>query len=293
MGINLGAFFSPLVCGTLGEKINFHYGFAAAGIGMLIALLIYLWGEKKFLAHHGLEPIHCKNKEICDYTRTNLDKPLTKEEKQRILVIFILMFFGIFFWASFEQAGSSLTLFADQSTNRILPVFNWEFPASYFQSVNPLFIFILAPIFSTLWIKLSKINKDPSTPIKFSLGLFFVAFGFVLMLIASNIAIINSKVSMFWLLGVYLFHTIGELCLSPVGLSVVTKLSPLKFASLLMGVWFLSSFFANYLGGMFAGNYETMDHKTFFMIPVLLTGVPAILLLFLNKPILKWMNGVE
>ena len=293
MGINLGAFFSPLICGTLGEKINFHYGFAAAGVGMVIGLVIYMLGEKKFLTHHGLAPIHCKNKQVCDNSRANLYKPITKEEKERIFVIFILMFFSIFFWASFEQAGSSLTLFADQSTNRIIPFLHWEFPASYFQSVNPLLIILLAPLFSTMWIKLANINRDPSTPVKFIYGLLFVALGFALMVVASNISSVEGKVSSLWLLGVYFFHTIGELCLSPVGLSAVTKLSPLKFASILMGVWFLSSFFANLLGGVLAGNYDTMTHTIFFMLPVLLTGGSAILLMFLTRPIIKWMNGIE
>lgn len=293
MGINLGAFFSPLICGTLGEKISFHYGFAAAGIGMLIGLITYILGEKKYLAHHGLEPIHCKKTGGCDPERVNLDAPLTKEEKDRILVIFILVFFSIFFWATYGQSGSSLTLFADQSTNRMIPFINWEFPASYFQSVNPLLIFVLAPIFSALWVKLSKINKDPSTSVKFILGLVFVALGFVLMVIASNILPAGGKVSMFWLFWVYFLHTVGELCLSPVGLSVVTKLAPLKFASILMGVWLLASFFANYLAGVLAGNYDTMQHNLFFTIQILLTAGPAILLALLIKPIKKWMHGIE
>ncbi len=293
MGINLGAFFSPLICGTLGEKISFHYGFAAAGVGMLIGLITYILGEKKYLAHHGLEPVHCKKTGSCDPERVNLDAPLTKEEKDRILVIFILVFFSIFFWATYGQSGSSLTLFADQSTNRLIPFINWEFPASYFQSVNPLLIFVLAPIFSALWVKLAKINKDPSTSVKFILGLVFVALGFVLMVIASNILPDGGKVSMFWLFWVYFLHTVGELCLSPVGLSVITKLAPLKFASILMGVWLLASFFANYLAGILAGSYDIMQHNLFFTIQILLTAGPAILLALLIKPIKKWMHGIE
>lgn len=293
MGINVGAVLSPLICGTLGEKIGFHYGFAAAGVGMVIGLLIYLWGHKRYLSNIGLEPISCKTTSECTPEKVNLDKPLTKEDKQKIAAIFILMFFTIFFWVAFEQAGSSLTLFADQSTNRIIPYLNWEFPASYFQSVNPLLIIMLAPLFSSLWINLSKAKRDPSTPVKFVFGLSLVSIGFFVMMFAASLTDAIGKVSFVWLICVYFFHTVGELCLSPVGLSVVTKLSPAKFASLLMGTWFLSSFIANYTAGVFAGNYDFMNHQTFFLIPALLTGCSAIILMLLIKPIKKLMHGVE
>jgi POT family proton-dependent oligopeptide transporter len=293
MGINLGALLSPLICGTLGEKIGFHYGFGVAGVGMVIGLLIYLWGQKKYLGHIGLEPIHCQKQNKCDPDKVNLDIPLSKEDKHKIAAIFILMFFTIFFWASFEQAGSSLTLFADQSTNRIIPFFNWEFPVSYFQSVNPLLIIILAPLFSSLWINLAKTNKDPSTPVKFTLGLALISIGFFVMAFAASLSDLIGKVGFVWLICVYFFHTLGELCLSPVGLSVVTKLSPAKFASLLMGVWFLSSFFANYLSGIFAGSYDSMNHTNFFLIPAIVTGCSAIVLIFLIKPLKKLMHGLE
>lgn len=293
MGINLGAFLSPLICGTLGEKVSFHYGFAAAGVGMLIGLLIFMWGQNKYIKLVGNAPA-CEDIMLVKdhHQKTTCDLPLTKDEKQRIAVIFIMMFFCIFFWASFEQAGSSLTLFADRSTDRLIPFLNWEFPVSYFQSVNPLLIILLAPLFSKMWLDLADINKNPSLPVKFSLGLFLVAVGFVLMVIASAIAG-TGKVSFLWLIGVYLFHTLGELCISPVGLSMVTKLAPLKFASLLMGTWFLSSFFANFIAGYFAGSYDNLKTTEFFLIPVVLTGISAILILFLTKLIKKWMHGVE
>ena len=308
MGINLGAFLSPLICGTLGEKVGFHYGFAAAGVGMLIGLLVFMWGQNKFIKHVGNTPQYCHCEEgqspdaaiyktkngnlIYNDIKETCELPLTKDEKQRIAVIFIMMFFCIFFWASFEQAGSSLTLFADRSTDRLIPFLNWEFPVSYFQSVNPLLIILLAPLFSKMWLDLADINKNPSLPVKFSLGLFLVAFGFVLMVIASAFAG-TGKVSFFWLIGVYLFHTLGELCISPVGLSMVTKLAPLKFASLLMGTWFLSSFFANSIAGFFAGSYDSLKTTEFFVIPAVITGLSSIIILFLTKIIKKWMHGVE
>lgn len=294
MGINLGAFMAPLICGYLGERIGFKYGFMAAGFGMLIGMTIFLVGKKYLLKHYGLPPAHCNKLPICEKNVADLDAPLTKIEKQRIAVIFALVFFSVFFWASFEQAGSSLTLFAEHSTNRIIPFLNWEMPTSFFQSVNPLFIFILAPMFSSMWLKLSDFNKDPSAPAKFVYGLGFVAISFLVMVLAASLAHISGdKVSFLWLIGVYFLQTVGELCISPVGLSMVTKLSPLKFTSLLMGTWFLGSFLANYTGGHFAGNYDSMDHRVFFMMPVLLTGGAAISLLFLVKPLKRWMHGIE
>ncbi len=283
MGINLGAFLAPLVCGTLGEKFGFHYGFIAAGVGMLIGTAVYLWGQHKYLHTIGAKPVKKENDPI--YKENT--KALTSKEKQRIAFIFTLMFFNIFFWASFEQAGSSLTLFADQVTNRTLPFLNWEFPVSYFQSVNPLLILLLAPIFSSIWISLANRKKEPSTVVKFGLGLIFVAFGFLLVFIASQAGEVTNKVSPLWLIGVYLFHTIGELCISPVGLSMVSRLAPVQFASLLMGVWFSSIFFANLLGGYLAGMYDPLNQKIFFLYPLLLTLVPGVILLFLNKPLIK------
>ncbi len=284
MGINLGAFLAPLVCGTLGEKFGFNYGFIAAGVGMLIGTAVYLWGQHKYLNNIGIQPAAKKEKDSAIEDKT---QALTTKEKQRIAFIFTLMFFNIFFWASFEQAGSSLTLFADKITNRVIPLLNWEFPVSYFQSVNPLLILLLAPLFSNIWIGLANKKKEPSTVIKFALGLIFVAFGFLLVLIASQGGDVSNKVSPLWLVGVYLFHTIGELCISPVGLSMVSRLAPIQFASLLMGVWFSSIFFANLMGGYLAGMYDPLNAKIFFLYPLLLTLVPGIILLFLNKPLKK------
>lgn len=288
MGINLGAFFSPLICGTLGEKIGWHYGFAAAGVGMVLGLILYLFKHHDFLGDKGMYSVYSANQQ---HASTNT--PLTKEEKQRVAVIFILTFFTIFFWASFEQAGSSLTLFAEKSTNRIIPLLNWEFPASYFQAINPLFILIFAPIFSNMWIWLARKNLEPSIPIKFVNALILVGVGFIFMIAASYLYEQSGPVSLFWLIGVYLVHTLGELCLSPVGLSMVTKLAPMKFASLLMGTWFLANFSANLVGGLFAGNYDAMDHKLFFLLPALTAFVSAGILLALTPTLKRWMHGVK
>ncbi len=287
MGINLGAFLSPLVCGTLGEKVGWHYGFAAAGVGMVLGLLIYYFYQHKYLGDKGLH-VTAANQAI---KREN--KPLTREEKERVAVIFVLTFFAVFFWASFEQAGSSLTLFADRSTNRVIPWINWEFPTSYFQAVNPLFILLFAPLYSQMWFTLAKKQIEPSIPMKFVIALVLVGVGFILMVAAAYLFEVSGPVAVFWLLGAYLFHTLGELCLSPVGLSMVTKLAPMKFASLLMGTWFLSNFTANLVGGLFAGNYDAMDHKLFFLLPVLTAFASAFVLLLLMPLLKKWLHGIK
>jgi proton-dependent oligopeptide transporter, POT family len=289
MGINLGAFFSPLICGTLGERVGWHYGFGAAGVGMLIGLAIYMWLGDRLLGDAGKIP---DNKPSDDPTKQ--PDPLTTEEKHRIAVIFILAFFVIFFWASFEQAGSSLTLFAEHSTDRHIEFLNWEFPTSWFQSVNPFLIFILAPMFSAIWIRLAEHGKDPSTPVKMALGLALLTIGMVVMVVAGGIVDTNEgMVSMIWLLMAYFMFTVGELCLSPIGLSMVTKLSPVRFGSLMMGTWFGANFLSNLVGGIFAGNYDAMSKSTFFMIPVATAGTAAVVLFVLSPKLKRWMHDAD
>ena len=173
-----------------------------------------------------------------------------KDERNHIFAILILSFFSMFFWSFFEQAGSSINLFTDRNIDRLL--FNYEFPAGSFQALNSFFIITLAPFFASLWIRLSKINKDPSVPIKFVLGIFFVGVGFMALAIAAYNAIYFGKVSMLWVMLAYFFHTVGELCLSPIGLSIVTKLAPVRLVGMMMGAWFLSSAFANYIASIIA-----------------------------------------
>lgn len=339
MGINLGALFSPLVCGTLGEKIGWHWGFGAAGVGMLLGLAMYLWGNKALLGDTCSKPAKPSHNYLVpagmiaallvflvgsslqfggyelpslkwiygiiallvligfaySYASNTEQSTLTKVEKQRVAVIFIMVFFAIFFWSAFEQAGSSLTLFADNETNRAISLFgrSWTFPASWFQSVNPLFIILLAPFFSKMWTSLAETGHEPPSPVKFAAGLGLLAVGFMVMIAAAAAYQQHGPVSIIWLFGAYFFHTLGELCLSPVGLSLVTKLAPVQFGSLLMGVWLLSSFAANFVGGYFAGNYDQMNHVTFYMIPTA-TGLGSALLLLLITPKLRqWMHGVH
>jgi len=286
MGINLGALMAPFICGYLGEKVGWSYGFSAAGVGMLCGLALFIWGKDRYLGTIGILPA---GREVKTADNKVVEKaPLTTEEKQRIAVIFIMAFFTIFFWACFEQAGSSLTLFADRNVNR--RIFGWEMPASFFQAVNPLFIMIFAPLFSKLWIGLSKKNMEPSTPFKFAWGLLALGCGYILLLAGVH-ALQFGPVSMFWLIGAYFFHTMGELCLSPVGLSMVTKLAPAQFASLLMGTWFAASALGDFTAGLYASNFDKMSPTQFFLYPTLFAFGAAIVVYLMVEPIKRWMHG--
>ncbi|MDR3273179.1 MAG: peptide MFS transporter [Flavobacteriaceae bacterium] len=428
MGVNLGAFFSPLICGSLGDTgdpADFKWGFLAACIGMIVSLISFELLKKKYV--RGLDgqaigtPVRKSDLKVLglvigcialifflfnfvDITQWifglfnagmpswlarfdlifwlvviafaavfvffMMDKSLDKIERDRIIVIFVLAFFVIFFWSAFEQAGASLTIFADQNVNRDVPFslnkwlifiilsallyslskflewfFEWKknthliisaigivlflglvligkittasfenVPASWFQSVNPFVIVTFAPIVSWLWAQLG--NKQPSAPTKMAFGLLFVALGFLL--IAFGVKGVDStvKISMLWLVGMYFLHTIGELCLSPIGQSMVAKLSPLRFSSLLMGTWFMANAIANKVAGMLssmippgAGEHAatasgTAEYKSlfgyqitnlyeFFIVFIGISGIAAIILFFLSKKLMKMMHGIR
>lgn len=304
MGINLGAFLAPLVIGFLTDtafstqdasgKIiayGYKYGFLASGIGMILGQIIFSLFSNKLLGNLGLTPTS-KNKK--DNTAEVSKQPLTFEEKQRIAVIFVFFAFAIFFFAGFEQAGSSLTLYTDKYINRSL--FGFEIPTTWFQSVNPLFIIILAPLFSIIWN--SKFGQKLTSPLKMGAGMVILGIGFWFMLGAiaergGNIPDETIKANLWWLVMTYLVHTIGELCLSPVGLSVVTKLSPPRLASLLMGVWLMSSFFANLLGGIISSEVEKSGAGTIFGGISAFVIVCGLIMIALNKTLSRMMHGVK
>ncbi len=348
MGINLGAFFSPLICGTLAEKVDFKWGFLAAGIGMVVGLITFIIQKNKVLVNDNQQPIGMPTAKfgmaqfgliagsialiffLMNFkTMFNMDwdiigyliygamvvmplivltdKALTKEERDRIMVIFILAFFVIFFWGAFEQAGASLTIFADRQTDR--HIFGWEMPASYFQSVNPLAIILLAPLFSSLWLRLGNRGKEPSSPRKMAIGLALVSLGYVVIAFAVYGIGAMDKVSMFWLIGLYVIHTMGELCLSPIGLSMVSKLSPLRFSSLLMGTWFLANAAANKFAGTLSAlipgsaegvakttsflGFEITDLFDFFMVFIVMCGAAAVILFGMSRWLSKKMHGIN
>lgn len=423
MGINLGAFLSPLVCGTLGDTGNpadFKWGFLAAGVGMLLSTLLFIWLKDHYIVTPDGTPIGTapnqsrktdappidtavevkkdfSMQQILTWASIEVglfilfylldfgvigsfifsltiaapgfiisDRSLNKEERERIWVIYIIAFFVIFFWAAFEQAGASLTYFAEEQTDRtvnltlsktfllgliatVVGILAWLFnkvlrgfkneqrgvkelfmlllgggisygiysvfqlsdegiyieqiPTSFFQSINAIAIVICAPLFALLWTWMGNKNIEPASPYKQAIGLFLLAVGYAV--IAIGVKDVTAKVSMMWLVSLYTIHTFGELCLSPIGLSMVNKLAPVKFASLLMGVWFLSTSAANKFAGVLSGLYpengvskqfigfQITDLYDFFMIFVVMAGVAAVILFVLSNKLLKMMHGVR
>ena len=281
MGINLGAFFSPLVCGTIAFKYGFTYGFASAGIGMLIGLLTYKLFEKKLLGNCGIEPVkkEIKNKE--------LPAKYTKRERNRLIALFVLMLFTIVFWTCYEQAGCSLTLFAEYATNR--NIMGYIVPTGYFQSLNPLFIIIFAPLISVFWTYLSSKKSEPTSVEKFTIALGLMSLAYVVMAIAGSLST-NSAVSYLWLIVTYFIMTIAELCISPIGLSLVSKLAPKQFLSMFMGIWFLTSFFGNIFAGFWGGKYGSIETYILFLTLAVISLISAVMLACMI-PILKKTLG--
>jgi POT family proton-dependent oligopeptide transporter len=289
MLFNAGVFLAPILCGFFGKEYGYRYGFITAGFGMLLGLIIYMIAAQKYLGELGKIP---KNKKNTDITKEKV--PLTKEELNRISVIFVLLFFVTFFWAGYEQAGSSFNLYTERFINRV--VLGWEIPTEWLQSVNPLFVVALSPLFSWLWLALQKKGKNPSTPIKMGIGMLFLGVGFLFMLGAvaqrgGDGQDMTIKASLFWLLATYFFHTVGELCLSPIGLSMVTKLAPIKLASVFMGVWFLSSFLANTISGFLVGTVNSLGAGTVFGMIAIIMIVLGLLVFIIAKWLLKRMHG--
>ena len=337
MGINIGAFLSPFIAGTLGERVGWPYGYLSAGIGMVIGV-IWFYVRMNKLGTLGLPPKAADKghtnliikdwRDILLMTLANIvlvvgvllfwsSVPSTTQtviiwilaieggrmllysifkgtsgstEWTRVIVILVLAFFNIVFWAGFEQAGGTFNLFARDNTDRIF--FGWEMPATWFQNINPIAIVTLAPLFSILWIKLSKIKLNPRTPLKFALAMFIGAFAFYLMTMASNNSADGTLVSSMWLVTVYVLLTIGELLLSPIGLSMVTKLSPAKIVSIMMGVWMASFALGNYMAGMLKSILNSFNFELYPFITYLMLGSGAMLLLL--SPILnKFMKGIH
>jgi len=213
----------------------------------------------------------------------------TAEERGRLVAIAALFLAAAFFWGAYEQAGSTLSLFADRDTNRWIG--GWEFPAGWFQQAPAFFVILQAPVFAWLWMRLGR--RQPASPVKFSLGLLFVGLGYVVMVGASLLAAGGTKVGISWLLATYFLHVLGEMCLSPVGLSTVTKLAPPRVSSLMMGVWFLATSVGGYLAGRAGGLYETLPLPKLFGIIAGITIAGAVILAFAARRIRKLMGGVH
>jgi POT family proton-dependent oligopeptide transporter len=223
--------------------------------------------------------------------QTGGKKPLTADEVDRLRVIFMVFVFIVLFWTAFEQAGGLMNLYASEKTDRMVGSF--EVPAGWFQSVNPLFIVLLGPVFSMVWTRLGLVGRNPATPRKMVLGLVLTGIGFLAMIGAVYDQAAHGKANMWWLVLAYLFHTMGELCISPVGLSMVTKLAPLRLASLMMGVWFLINFVANWLAGIVGSYAESLGELTIFGgLAATLFGFAIVLWAF-SGTLIRWMHGAE
>ena len=289
MGINAGAFLAPLVCSTLGEDPSrgWRYGYMAAGIGMILSVIIQLVFARRYLGEIGVVP--AAHRALAK--SGGKKESLTAEEIDRLRVIFMLFVFIVLFWAAFEQAGGLMNLYAAEKTDRMLGGF--EVPAGWFQSLNPLFIVLLAPIFSMAWAGLGAKGRNPPTPNKMVYGLILTGIGFLAMVAAVYDQAANGKASMLWLVIAYFFHTTGELCISPVGLSMVTKLAPLRLASLMMGVWFLINFVANWLSGIIGSFAEQLGELAIFGGIAATLFVFSVVLWLLSGRLVRWMHGAE
>jgi len=348
MGINLGSFLGIAIVGYLGEKVNWHMGFGAAAIGMLLGLIVFRYGSATHLKGLGEVPSAKEDNEeaaapvsgnskmlgygliallvvfliVLQSTGTiNMTTAqglaqgagiiivsisaayflfiliaggLTRVEKYRVGVLIILFLAIALFWAGYEQAGTSLQIFAERHTQRMIG--GWEVPSSWFQNFQPTFVLIFAPVLASLWISLSSKNRNPSIPVKFAMGLILLGLSFFVMVAASNIAVKGELASPFFLTFTYFLHTIGELCVSPVGLSSYTKLAPKRYVSQLMGIWFVGASLGNLIAGLFAGGFDEsniLQMPALFNQVAIITTIFGLILLVFWKPIKGWMGGIH
>ncbi|KLV03945.1 DeoR faimly transcriptional regulator [Photobacterium aquae] len=288
MGINLGSLMAGVIAGTASVTYGWKAGFLTAGIGMLMSLVIQLIFAERLLGDIGKVPAA---KRAAQMNKSGKKEPLTTQERDRLKVIMIMGMFVVIFWAGFEQAGGLMNIFSQQYTDRMLGSF--EVPAAWFQSLNPFFVITLAPVIAAIWVKMGP--KEPSSPVKFAMGLFFLAAGFLCMVgaVLEQGGDLTVKTSMLWLVGAYFFHTLGELCLSPIGLSLVTKLAPLRLASLMMGAWFGFNAIANYVAGIIGAHVGEAGPMAIFSGIAIAATVSGLLLLLCSNQLIRWMHGAE
>ncbi|MDX1630547.1 MAG: peptide MFS transporter [Thermoanaerobaculia bacterium] len=340
MGINVGAILGPFICGTLGEKINWHWGFSAAGFGMVLGLIQYKVGDRHLkkagLLKTGEGPAILSRRArnfylssavvaglaaLLVYLSVTEAIALTLEQfaqglgygivaltvlyfvylfvaggygteaKKRLLVIFWLFLLAAVFWSGFEQAGSSMNLFGRDLTDRVF--WGWEMPATWLQNVNPFFIVIFAPVFGWLWTALARRHANPSIPVKFALGLLGLAAGFFVISWGAAQATAENPVGVHWLIVTYFLHTCGELCLSPVGLSSITKLAPEDRVSQMMGIWFVAAALGNLFAGLVAGRLETLAPSALFWSVAVTIGGVGVLALIASPFVQRLVGEIE
>jgi len=295
MGINLGAFIGPLLAGGLAQKVDWHLGFACAGVGMTLGLIQYVLGRDRL--RPAMERVASRVRRAAPVAGAPARAGggailgFTPIEWGRIAAVVVFFVFAALFWAAYEQAASTLNLFVDRYADRT--VLGWTVPSSWFVAIQPLFVILLSGVFAWLWVWLGP--REPSTPAKFSLGLLFVGLSFVLLLPAGAIAQRGGGVlvSSLWLVGAYFLQVVGELCLSPVGNSAVTKLAPPRIVGMMMGVWFLSIGAGNKLAGWVAGLSASVPLTTLFGALAAVTLVAALVLFLLLQPVRRLMGGVH
>jgi len=286
IGINVGAFLSSLIVGYVGEVHGWHYGFGLAGIGMALGLIQYLAGQKH-LQTVGNFIGASENEE----EKAAMNAPLTKIEKDRVIVLFISFLLVIVFWGAFEQAGGLMNIYASEKTNRML--MGWEVPASWFQSLNAMFIIFLGTSVAAFWAMRKLKGKVSTSLFKMIIGLIIMGTGFFFMTAAAGQYETNGSSAMYWLVLAYLFHTVGELCISPVALSYITKLAPLKYASLMMGVYFAMTGFGNKLAGLLGEASESMGEYTIFTGIAIFCVIFGLLVMVFRKKLEKLTHGAE
>ena len=284
IGINIGAWLAALIVGGVGEIYGWHYGFGLAGIGMTLGLAQYLYGQK-YLKDVGEPP--AKKKE----TKEAIHKPLTKIEKDRMVVLFLSFIVIIAFWAAFEQAGGLMNIYTNEKVNRMF--FGWQIPTSWFQSLNPLFIIIFGTIVASFWFNRQKLGKEASTLFKMAVGIMIMGIGFLMMSGASLQAASVGKAGMYWIIAAYLLHTIGELCASPTALSFITKLAPVKYGSLMMGSYFAATGIGNKVAGLLGESASHAGELQVFTGIFIFTAIFGITLLVFLKKLKALTHGAE
>ena len=280
VGINVGAFFSPLICGSLAEDPNYgyHWGFFAAGVGMVLGQLIYMF------ALRTLPPDRIARVKASTETEK---KPLTRQDWGAVIAIVLLCIPVTFFWATYEQQGNTINLWAQDFTNRhLIPgILDWEIPVTWFQAFNPFMIFAFTPLVVGLWGRQSKRGKEPSTVTKMALGLFLVAASYLVMAFAARITGVHEQTSWLWLLLFFTLITLGELYLSPIGLALVARVAPPQILSAMMGLWFITSFTGNMLQGYIGTFFSVLSKQDFFLLCAAIAAAAGVVTWLFNFPL--------
>ncbi len=277
VGINLGAFLAPLVCGTLGQKVGWHYGFGAAGVGMVLGLIFYMMNQK----HLAPDVLAQRKADV-----SAVKEKMTREEWMRVLAICVACFIVAAFWAVYEQQGNTLQLWADANTRWTF--FGWQMPSSWYQSFNPFMIFLFTPLLTSFWAWQAARGQEPSSLTKMAIGCVLLGLGFIIMISAAQgLGSPDEKRSIMWLVSSTMIYTFGELYLSPIGLSFVTKVAPVRIVSMMMGVWFLANFIGNYMTGYLGTFYERIPKTQFFGLMTTIAVVAGLVLFVIGRPLDK------